>query len=413
MLLVLGSLCSLPLSWIPWVWDCLVSCLFWNSIPWLLQDQSLVLDCLIPQTLQSQCLGFGIALSLTHLELNLLAHLEVILLALGLLNPLLLLTSVPWLPQSQCFFFGIVGSLGPFWSQSHGPFFIQSFVFGFPQFFPLFRGRFFLSGAAQSLGPFWTQFHGPFNLKAFSLGLGNPFNLSPFNLNSMGWDSSILYPFSTQFLCTFSLNAFLVFGMVPWPLQSQSLVCGISCVFELSPSIFLNSIPCFWDSSFLFPFLDQSLLLGMTEFLTPLDCIPMYFWGLMSQSLTYFKLKPLFLGFFNPLSFFRSGLWPPQSQYFVFGIVGSLGPFFWFQDGSIPIFSLILGLFNPSASLSSIPWPLLSTIPWFWDCSIPLTSSTSMPWFWDCSIFLSLWNSILWPLQSQCFLFGIAQSLLL
>lgn len=227
------------------------------------------------------------------------------------------------------------------------------------------------------------------------------------------WDSSILYPFSAQFLCTFSLNVFLVFGMVPWPLQFQSLVCGIFCVFELSPAISLNSVPCFWDSSLPYPFLAQSLLLGMTEFLTPLGCIPMYCWGLMSQSLTHFKLKPLSLGFFNPLPFFRSGLCPPQSQYFVFGIVGYLGPFFWFQDGSIPIFSLILGLFNPSASLSSTPWPLLSSIPWFWDCSIPLTSSISMPWFWDCSIFLSLWNSILWPLQSQCLVFGIAQSLLL
>lgn len=84
-------------------------------MPWLLEAQSLVFwDCLIPRTLQSQSLGFGIALSLMHLELNPLAPLEVIPLPSGLLNPLPLLSSIPWPLQSQYLIFGVVGSLGPF-----------------------------------------------------------------------------------------------------------------------------------------------------------------------------------------------------------------------------------------------------------------------------------------------------------
>lgn len=146
--------------------------------------------------------------------------------------------------------------------------------------------------------------------------------------------------------------------------------------------------------------LAQSLLLGMTASLTLWTAVPCIFG--IDESIPYpFKLNPLFLWFFNPLPFFRSALWPPQSQCPVFGIE-SLGPF--------DLNPLILGFFNPSAPLSSIPWPLWSPIPLFWDCSIPLSSSLSIPWFWDCSVLLSLWTVILWP---QCLGFGIAQSLLL
>lgn len=233
------------------------------------------------------------------------------------------------------------------------------------------------------------------------------------------WDSSILYPFSAQFLCTFSLNVFLVFGMVPWPLQFQSLVCGIFCVFELSPAISLNSVPCFWDSSLPYPFLAQSLLLGMTEFLTPLGCIPMYCWGLMSQSLTHFKLKPLSLGFFNLLPFSRSSLWPPQSQYFVFGICGISWPLFlvsgWFNPSfflgfgivqSLSLFELnplapfelyplILGLFNPF-DLFNLNALVLGLFNIFIPLELnPLAPSISVPCLWDCSIPFALWAQIL------------------
>lgn len=113
-------LCSLPLSWIPWVWDCSVSCFFWSSIPWLLQDQSLVLgllnpsdtsisiswvwDCSVPYPswikslgpFGSNSLGFGIAQSLTSSDLSSLAPSVSVLFLWDCGIPWSLLISVPW-----------------------------------------------------------------------------------------------------------------------------------------------------------------------------------------------------------------------------------------------------------------------------------------------------------------------------
>lgn len=118
------------------------------------------------------------------------------------------------------------------------------------------------------------------------------------------------------------------------------------------------------------PFNLNPLPLGLLSLLPLLSSIP---WPLQSQclvseiaeSLGLFKINPLLLGFLNPLPILSSIPWLLQAQSLVFGIAQSLTPF---ELNLLTPFEL-----NPWFWDYSILWPLLSSISWVWDCSIPQT----------------------------------------
>lgn len=155
-----------------------------------------ILDYSVSWPLQSPSLHFGIAQSFTPFEINPMV--------LGLLNPLALLSLIPWplLRATLCF-----GDC-----RFHGP--IQSIAFGITQSFtplelsPLFLGL--LNPLAPSCSIPWV------------LGLLNPLTLK-FNL---------LAPFELSLLSLGSLNYFIP---LDWGLLNI-----------LAPFI---SIPSFWDYS--------------------------------------------------------------------------------------------------------------------------------------------------------------------
>lgn len=314
---------------------------------------------------------------------------EVISLALDCSISYLFWPQFPGSLNLSSFSLGLWDSLVPFDLNPMAPFLVSPLSLGFLYSF-LFSDQFFLSGVAQCLGPFWAQFHGPFSLKAFSLGLRNCFNLNPMVLgffNPLPLLSSI--PLHLQFKC---FPCLWDWG-IPWPLQSQSLVCGtVLCLWAqslnffkvnplflgfLPPLTIFSSFPAFGDDCISYPFGLQSHV----------------FWGLMNQSLTPFKLNPLFLRFFNLLPFFRSGPCPPQSQCLVFGILGSLGPFdLWSLDFGI-VQSLSPFELHPLAPFELYPLVLELFNPFV------LTLISMVLGLFSPSI---LWTSILWPLQSQC-----------
>lgn len=128
--------------------------------------------------------------------------------------------------------------------------------------------------------PLLSSVSRPLQSKGFFFVIGETFQSQSIQSQSHGFGILQSFtPFELSFLAPLISMPSVSLGLRDALAPSVSVPCFWNCSVSLSsiPQFFLGSVPCFWDSSFPYPFLAQSLVLGVTESLTPFGCSPIYF----------------------------------------------------------------------------------------------------------------------------------------